>query len=933
MRTWRGLDPGATKDPRVREALTSISDFLYDVGAAVGSISRGENPGGSSGTPLPGAVDDGLLHTGDDLQAAIDAAEDYAVIRLAAGYFKPSNADGYIIKRPITIEGVGAQYVFDGIGTGGKTVGTVVRFYNPTGVVDGGKDSCAFQIIGTSGYTLTNVHLKNIAIENDYTAATLGTGDGIRVDATDGYVGHCRFENVSVLYAGRDGLHCDGASLGISFDQSTISRCQFDGCYRHGMYMRYATDVALDNSSAVGNQQCGMYFKQSTMLHLHHCLFNENGKLFVTSGTDWLGQSQAWPYYDQAQLYFQGCSGFTVDGCDFEVWAYHAAGNMPVPHAIGLYATRNGRIMDCSSYNSDYVAAAVESYFAMFSACFDITIGNNNIGAVDYYVYALADSGNMGLVVLPGGPTDYEANPTWTVPHNDAPCRVYLPNGLETSGGANGPTGGNFATIPLIDASTIGDATAAFQLSRFIGGLQLPRISATSAFTHTLQNGTLTIDGTAHRMKLYENSAWTTLPVIEGAQTWTGLQTFDNSIVLAGDHQTITMTASNSASAVSTIAHVPDSAYGLSLSSTYSGNSTTFTIWPNDGAAITVTKNEAQGLAITLASGATSDGLFVNKGSTTVAGITADGYVYTPRLQLTDATGDKLTIVPAAVTTAHTLTMPGAQGAANAILQNNGSGALSWTANPTLDGANLGAGLVVDDYIAFTSSTGGGDGSIDFSLITSSGVVIQIPNGSGQVLIANASQNVQNKTLYSNCKLRTDAATPNPTFQDSVTTTKAVALDLTGISASTTRKVKFHDVSGSYVLVGNTTSASGTLGKSDLTAQTASIGATTMMTGNTVSAGMYRVSAYLKTTTAGAGGDIVTMTVAWNDGAAQTVGMPFITAAGGVVANHDLGTLNAFSQGSVVVNVAASQNVTYTTTVTKAGSPQYEIHVRIEQLG
>lgn len=118
----------------------------------------------------------------------------------------------------------------------------------------------------------------------------------------------------------------------------------------------------------------------------------------------------------------------------------------------------------------------------------------------------------------------------------------------------------------------------------------------------------------------------------------------------------------------------------------------------------------------------------------------------------------------------------------------------------------------------------------------------------------------------------------------------------------------------------------------NLTGQTASIGSTTLLTGSASTAGMYRVSAYLKTTTAGNPADVVKMTVQWNDGAAQTEDVPFLSAT--VIFNNlDLATLNAFAAGSIVVNAAASQNITFTSTVTKTGSPQYELHARIEPLG
>ena len=168
-------------------------------------------------------------------------------------------------------------------------------------------------------------------------------------------------------------------------------------------------------------------------------------------------------------------------------------------------------------------------------------------------------------------------------------------------------------------------------------------------------------------------------------------------------------------------------------------------------------------------------------------------------------------------------------------------------------------------------------------------------------------------------------------FADSASNNKTIRFDLTTLATSTNRNIRWTDISGSAVVVGNTTSASGTLGASSLTAQTGSIAAVTLLTGTTATAGMYRVSAYMKTTTAGTAGT-VKATVAWNDGAAQTLDVPLMTTAG-AAATVPLNTLNAFGQGSVVVYAAASQNISYTTTVTGAtGSPQYYIYVRIEKL-
>jgi len=212
-----------------------------------------------------------------------------------------------------------------------------------------------------------------------------------------------------------------------------------------------------------------------------------------------------------------------------------------------------------------------------------------------------------------------------------------------------------------------------------------------------------------------------------------------------------------------------------------------------------------------------------------------------------------------------------------------------------------------------------------------SGDNIVIPSGSATLLSNTNTIGISNKTLLTSTNIRCNTAS-GVTFQDNTGTTKQMRFDLSGITAATTRAQKWQDTAGSVVTVGNTASASGVLGTIALTAQTNSIAAQTMLTGNASSAGLYRLSFYLKTTTAGSGGDVVKVTAAWNDGAAQTLDVPMLNATA-IVNNLDLGTLNAFVQGSIVVKAAASQNVTFTTTVTKAGSPQYSVDARIESLG
>jgi hypothetical protein len=118
----------------------------------------------------------------------------------------------------------------------------------------------------------------------------------------------------------------------------------------------------------------------------------------------------------------------------------------------------------------------------------------------------------------------------------------------------------------------------------------------------------------------------------------------------------------------------------------------------------------------------------------------------------------------------------------------------------------------------------------------------------------------------------------------------------------------------------------------NLTGQTGSIGSTNLISPSPNGDSFYRVSFYFVTTTAGNPGDVVKATLGWFDGFSQTLDVP-LSGAATLFNNHDLGTLGAHSQGSVVVNSLTTHQITYTTTVTKTGTPQYEIHVRIEALG
>jgi hypothetical protein len=164
--------------------------------------------------------------------------------------------------------------------------------------------------------------------------------------------------------------------------------------------------------------------------------------------------------------------------------------------------------------------------------------------------------------------------------------------------------------------------------------------------------------------------------------------------------------------------------------------------------------------------------------------------------------------------------------------------------------------------------------------------------------------------------------TNSPVFSDSTTLTKRLGFDLSGAAVSTVSIMALAStVARTYTFADDTGTVVSRTASVDLTAQTATIGTTTAYTAPHT--GMYRVALYAKTTTSGLALDTVTVTIGWNDGTAQT----FTTVT------LDLATLNAYLQDSVVLyNGAASNTITYATTVVKTGTPQYMLRIRVEAI-
>lgn len=86
-------------------------------------------------------------------------------------------------------------------------------------------------------------------------------------------------------------------------------------------------------------------------------------------------------------------------------------------------------------------------------------------------------------------------------------------------------------------------------------------------------------------------------------------------------------------------------------------------------------------------------------------------------------------------------------------------------------------------------------------------------------------------------------------------------------------------------------------------------------------AGLYRISFYIKTTVASAGASM-TINITYADGTSRSI----------QVETHDLATLNAISQGTLVGYSEGTQNVGFTVQFTNRGSSQFVAWGAVEPL-
>lgn len=266
-------------------------------------------------------------------------------------------------------------------------------------------------------------------------------------------------------------------------------------------------------------------------------------------------------------------------------------------------------------------------------------------------------------------------------------------------------------------------------------------------------------------------------------------------------------------------------------------------------------------------------------------------------------------------------------------------------------GLNVGSGAEVVDYGGFYNS-----GTLAVDSIAISGTMHMYDTRTNGTGVANTPA----CSLNTNAVLDIHGSTVSPNIGSCVTTSTGAGIFFRGnnatvymrnatvtggagafggaINSNSKTGLKVYDFGGNTIS-GSMTNFAGTylygseVAAITLTAQTATIGTTTLYAVPSNAAGTYRVCVNAQTTTAGTAGDTLVVTLGWNNGGAKTDATPTI----------DLATLNTeypasglgtdLNSGCLVLNSAASQNITYATTVAKTGTPQYALRITVENIG
>lgn len=214
--------------------------------------------------------------------------------------------------------------------------------------------------------------------------------------------------------------------------------------------------------------------------------------------------------------------------------------------------------------------------------------------------------------------------------------------------------------------------------------------------------------------------------------------------------------------------------------------------------------------------------------------------------------------------------------------------------------------------------------------------LISLPDASGDLVLANGAQTLQNKTLQTNCLLNATSAATGVAFQDTTTSTKKLRMILSGASASTNSALSFTSTaSRTFTFPDHAVTIVGLVATANLTAQSAAKTATTLYAVPSNGQGLYEVAYVATVTTAASTSSVLGGTNGFqltftdpNDSVAKTSNhTTVISSAGNTTATTISGVFAAYCK--------ASTNLQYAFDYTSVGGTamQYDLRVTATFIG
>lgn len=193
----------------------------------------------------------------------------------------------------------------------------------------------------------------------------------------------------------------------------------------------------------------------------------------------------------------------------------------------------------------------------------------------------------------------------------------------------------------------------------------------------------------------------------------------------------------------------------------------------------------------------------------------------------------------------------------------------------------------------------------------------------GSLYVGDGTNNLQCYWDGSNGEIRT---TSGLLYLQNTSSGKVIVAGTDGLTVDNTSNLNDISMSSKITKYNNISTAGvgipSIVAVADATGQTAAIGATTLYT--PPAAGMYRLTIAMQTTTAGSAGTATgQVTVTWNGHTRTLLN----------IGSLDLTSAGAIGQGSAIIYSDASQPIQYGVAWSgAAGSPVYDLHVRLESI-